>query len=465
MPDGRVTRIDKDRECVYLVRGGRSYEAPISEVEPAARVPSARVHFTLHRSNGVEHAENVTLREGTRTNRRQRRFGDLTGARQPGSKTRTATQREYGIDVTTQPFRVVRAWIAALAARDIDAVASFYRPGAVIHTAEGPIIGRNRICNVLESSPWLGQDPELAELHGMDRYVEASHAHGDLPTITFLIESGEVAEQWMGVTPPEEDVGPAPDDSRVLVKGTVPSAAIEYANDRIDHFRQLVGRPVNDFLFKLTQAGNPSTERPAMVEASAYIDGTLFRAHVAATTMFEGIDLATARLRTKLEHHPDQRAPRPTPAADGSRRGDQPAPETGYFERPKHERELVRHKSFAPDEMTIDEAAWDMEQMDYDFFLFSELASGADCLLERDSAGDLHLHGLPDPAAVLPGVAVEVVAHNQDPPSLGLRNAIDFLDTAGSRQLFFGNADSGRRNVLYRRFDGHYGLITPVVSS
>jgi hypothetical protein len=29
------------------------------------------------------------------------------------------------------------------------------------------------------------------------------------------------------------------------------------------------------------------------------------------------------------------------------------------------------------------------------------------------------------------------------------------------RGLFFVNVDTGRGNVLYHRFDGHYGLISP----
>ena len=35
------------------------------------------------------------------------------------------------------------------------------------------------------------------------------------------------------------------------------------------------------------------------------------------------------------------------------------------------------------------------------------------------------------------------------------------MNAVGHRFVFFGNAASGRGNVIYRRYDGHYGLIEP----
>ena len=35
------------------------------------------------------------------------------------------------------------------------------------------------------------------------------------------------------------------------------------------------------------------------------------------------------------------------------------------------------------------------------------------------------------------------------------------LETAGQSFLFFVNAGTGRGNLLYHRYDGNYGLITP----
>ena len=47
------------------------------------------------------------------------------------------------------------------------------------------------------------------------------------------------------------------------------------------------------------------------------------------------------------------------------------------------------------------------------------------------------------------------------PPTLGLDEAIERIGVGGERFVFFADSASGRGNVLYRRYDGHYGLIAP----
>ena len=47
------------------------------------------------------------------------------------------------------------------------------------------------------------------------------------------------------------------------------------------------------------------------------------------------------------------------------------------------------------------------------------------------------------------------------PPTLDLDEAIERIGVDGERFVFFANSATGRGNVLYRRYDGHYGLIAP----
>ena len=42
-----------------------------------------------------------------------------------------------------------------------------------------------------------------------------------------------------------------------------------------------------------------------------------------------------------------------------------------------------------------------------------------------------------------------------------MAEAIERLNADGERFVFFANQATGRGNVLYHRYDGHYGLITP----
>ena len=46
-------------------------------------------------------------------------------------------------------------------------------------------------------------------------------------------------------------------------------------------------------------------------------------------------------------------------------------------------------------------------------------------------------------------------------PQLEVHEAIDWLDGSGARFVFFENTRTGRGNVLYRRHDGNFGVITP----
>jgi hypothetical protein len=59
------------------------------------------------------------------------------------------------------------------------------------------------------------------------------------------------------------------------------------------------------------------------------------------------------------------------------------------------------------------------------------------------------------------GVAAELVLSNQRPPELTLAEAEERLDTSNEPFVFFVHPDTHRGNVVYRRYDGHYGLITP----
>jgi hypothetical protein len=90
------------------------------------------------------------------------------------------------------------------------------------------------------------------------------------------------------------------------------------------------------------------------------------------------------------------------------------------------------------------------------------LASGEDSLLERLDSGSYRLRQL----HVVPGdpharaAAYEVVVDPSPAPQLTVDQAIERLNTGGERSVFFASPATRRGNVLYRRYDGHYGLIT-----
>lgn len=468
MPDGRIHRIDAEKDCVYIVRRGRTYRAPMSEVEASARIPSARVHFGVRRSHGVESAEGVRLRRGTRTNRNHRRFGDLTGATRPGSKVRTAAQREFGIDVTTQPLRIVEAWLEAMEASNFDGAASLYLPEARINLADGDVAGYRGIRAFLEDSGWYGGISSVI-LHSDDRLVEVEILEGwDLPATSFVIEAGAIAEQWYGTSPDpdvvEED---APVSIDVVNRSGVPKSAVEYAEERLTHVIDTIPESVVGARVKLTLSPNPRGIVPAHVEATLELDkkGPI-RVHAAAPSITEAVDQALSKFSTKLESTRDRFRHNPewvVPEKNSWRHANRPSPALPYFDRAFEEREIVRHKTVAPAQMTMEEAAWDADLMAFDFFLFEEISTGHDCLLERTDDSYV-IHGVGIGGLTVDSAMGDLLLAENDPPKHRLSNAVEILDGTGIPFHFFINEATGRGNVLYRRLDGHYGLVTPRVS-
>ncbi|MCO8125673.1 sigma 54 modulation/S30EA ribosomal C-terminal domain-containing protein [Acidimicrobiia bacterium EGI L10123] len=182
--------------------------------------------------------------------------------------------------------------------------------------------------------------------------------------------------------------------------------------------------------------------------------------------MTEAIDLLDARARRRLtqlaEHRQTLRRRGPSSPEGQWRRGDAPTERPPHLPRPAAEREIVRRKSFTTAEATVDEAIFDMEALDHDFFLFTDLASGQDAVVHARDDGTYGLQyarGVDEDPTEPTAAAVEV---QPDPaPRFTVDQAREHLDLSGAPWLFFVDADHDRGRVLYRRDDGHYGLIAP----
>jgi hypothetical protein len=373
--------------------------------------------------------------------------------------------------LASHPLEVARAWVECLQTRDLDGALSLYASDAVLHADSVDYAGRSRLGGWLEASPTFGMDRD-PDLRGEDGIVVVSWTFGRDEGLEFRarIEHGLIAEQWVGRAPSEEhviDVEGA--EGRialaVLTRGRVGDDDVDYAVGRVAAALRHIEEPVLFARLKLGRAGDPARARPALAQIALDVNGELVRAHVAGHTMREATDLLQRHLADKLEQRAQHRHDLRTRGADRQpgewRHGDLPSRRPDYYDRPTEERQLVRHKTFAIDELTLDEAAFDMEQLDYDFYLFRDLASGQDALLERSADRGCRLTRL-HPTAVEAGPAsFELTIADTAPAELTVSEAIERLDADGERFVFFANAVTGRGNVLYHRYDGHYGLITP----
>jgi len=251
----------------------------------------------------------------------------------------------------------------------------------------------------------------------------------------------------------------APAPVEITQRGDVPVGAGDHARGKVEHVLRLAKEPILSAHVVLTMSPDPAVERSARAEASFDVNGTPVRAHAVAADMFAAVDLLEEKLERNLAQHADRLRTRHRWIGEAGahewRHGDLPTQREASFPRPADQREVVRRKTFALQEMTPDEAAFDMDLLGHDFYLFTDLRSGKDAVVYRDGNGRFALQGdvVPyaehDTRVTVAGAA----------PTLSEADAIARLDLSGERFLFFLDPDSARGRVLYLRYDGHYGLI------
>jgi Sigma 54 modulation/S30EA ribosomal protein C terminus len=252
----------------------------------------------------------------------------------------------------------------------------------------------------------------------------------------------------------------------VSAHGAVPHEALETGAERMLGLVKVAGAPVLHIRFRLTHLPHRSIERPAVAQAVFDVDGRPVRAQVSAGTFAEAIELLDERMREQLDSHADReqttREQRRRREPGEWRHGDEALALVPGTALPEVDRQIVRHKAFGVAVVDIDEAAYDMDSQDYRFHLFTNAANGCDSIIYHRTDGGL---GLSQIGEGDPGVTDASWAQAElDPtpvPRLSTQEAQEALELSGSTFVFFQNAESGRGNVLYRRYDRAYGLIEP----
>lgn len=237
----------------------------------------------------------------------------------------------------------------------------------------------------------------------------------------------------------------------VTTRGDLPGAA-EYARAAAEDLARIADRPLSYAHVKLTRHGDPELERPVIAQANLDANGRLVRAQAQGDTAREAIDRLGERLRRRLRRAADQQQTRHSEPAHRPTRVPV-APE---------DRQVVRRKSFTLAPCTVDEAAVEMEMLDYDFHLFTEVRTGMASVLYKDGPTGYRLAQVkPAPAEDLAPFDLTLSISSQPPPCHTVEQAAERMGLLGLPFMFFIDAAQGRAAVLYHRYDGHYGLITP----
>ena len=106
--------------------------------------------------------------------------------------------------------------------------------------------------------------------------------------------------------------------------------------------------------------------------------------------------------------------------------------------------------------MTPEAAAAEMLLLDHDFHVFMDEASGEDALVHSRPDGVLALRRQYGSGSYVAPFVLDA----EPVPTIGVEDATERLNLTDDPFEFFVYASSGRGAVLYRRYDGHYGLVT-----
>jgi putative sigma-54 modulation protein len=199
---------------------------------------------------------------------------------------------------------------------------------------------------------------------------------------------------------------------KTQIKGrnvTVTDALQDYANEKIEHVHKLLlQRKIDEVTrveLELLVEKNPSIPDPCIAEATVFTRGPVIRARESSTDMYAAIDLVTDKLQRRVKKYHDK-----------------------VHGKTRHGHDKI---SVPADEELAAVAA--------------TASLGEE--LGVDSGGEN-------------GRIVKTKQFALKPMSVN--EATLQLELVGHDFFVFTNAESNRTNVVYRRNDGHYGLIEPV---
>lgn len=226
---------------------------------------------------------------------------------------------------------------------------------------------------------------------------------------------------------------------------------VDYARDRIGALVRSARRVVPCVRVRLSRHGKPDVPWAIVAQANLFVDGLAMRSQAEGGNSWEAVDRLEGRLRYLLSLPPRCRF-RPDDAPPHCHR---------WYVLPKEERRIARRKSCVLRCCTVEEAAHEMILLDYEFHLFVESATGRDALLCRAGTTGYRLTLVTPPARGELGPSrLPLTVSTEPAPRLSVEEAVAWSNESDLPFLFFLDAARHRGAVLYRRYDGHYGLIT-----
>lgn len=228
---------------------------------------------------------------------------------------------------------------------------------------------------------------------------------------------------------------------RCTVRGDIPEEDREYALGKVGRVLRMTHRPVLDAHLRLGWEPDPAHPHPALLQIGLDLNGVPVQARIAAGSIREGADLLQERLIRHLARLQGRARSRRRWSETTTVSGGSPADARGHGL--AEASQVLRRKTFAAHPLSADEAASEMAMLDHDFYLYTDQETGREAVVHRNHGGEGY------------GVMSTPAALSED-------QARERLDLSGEPLVFYRDPDDVRGRVLYRRFDGGYGVISPV---
>ncbi|MER7578556.1 hypothetical protein [Kitasatospora sp. NPDC097691] len=230
-------------------------------------------------------------------------------------------------------------------------------------------------------------------------------------------------------------------DVRVEIRGELPREDAEYARARALDTATALGPGARALRLRLTRTQDRSISRPALAQADVELDDAgPVRVQLATGTARESVDLVLGTLVGRAVRLREQ-------GDIGFAATYESAYRPQYVDRPLARRRIARHKTVVLARRTPGQAARELIALDRRFHLFADVTTGWDGLVHR---------------CPLSGAVELCAAGSGALPRLDLAEAGRRLWLGGRPFVGYTGPGDDRGRVLYRRYDGHYGLIEPV---
>ncbi len=253
-----------------------------------------------------------------------------------------------------------------------------------------------------------------------------------------------------------------------MSEGPIPATTRDRAQAMMEKLAAISPRPVIFARVKVKVDENRNPDEQTVVQGTMDISGSVIRAQAAEMTPRQALGILESRLERRLTRLAERREtanerPPSTPPGEW-RKGDLPSQRPGFYQRPPGDRRVIRKKTYAPEEeVPVSEAVFDLDVLDYRFFLFTDASDGKASIVYEEEDG-IVLRKIDGGSPLEDEAGLGIAVNQSAAPAITVEDAIDRLNVSDEPFIFFMDPEADQASVLYRRYDGHYGLIVPTTA-